>query len=84
VTFAKDLLQRKVSIPPDMDTITAELIEKICCIWARLRPSHGMVDITPSIYKYYWGGVHEAKSSALSGIHFGQWKIFVSQANSSN
>jgi hypothetical protein len=52
-TFAKDLLQHKVSIPPDMDTITAELIEEMCCLWAHLHPSHGLVDITPSIYKYY-------------------------------
>jgi hypothetical protein len=36
MTFAKDLLQRKVSIPLDMDTITAELIEEMCCLWARL------------------------------------------------
>jgi hypothetical protein len=34
--FAKDLLQCKVSIPPDVDTITAELIEEMCCLWARL------------------------------------------------
>jgi hypothetical protein len=34
------------------------------------------VEITPAIYKYYWGGVNEATFSALSGIHFGHWKIF--------
>ncbi len=48
----------------------------MCCLWARLGPSHGPVDITPSIFKYDWGGVNEATSSALSGIHFGHWKIF--------
>ncbi len=55
-TFAKDLLQRKVSVPPDVDRITAELIEEMCCLWAHLRLSHGPVEITPTIYKYYWGG----------------------------
>jgi hypothetical protein len=34
-TFAKDLLQRKVSIPLDVDMITAELIEEMCCLRAR-------------------------------------------------
>jgi hypothetical protein len=75
-TFTKDLLQRKVPIPPDVDTIIAELIEEMCCLWACLRLSHGPVEITPAIYKYDWGGVNEATSLALSGIHFGHWKIF--------
>jgi hypothetical protein len=34
--FAKDLLQRKVPIPPDVDETTAELIEEMCCPWACL------------------------------------------------
>ena len=75
-TFAKDLLQHKFFILSDMDTITVELIEEMRCLWARLRLSHGPVEITPAIYKYYWGGVNEATSLALSGIHFGHWKIF--------
>ncbi len=48
--FAKYLLRCKVPIPPDVDKSTAELIEEMCCLWARLHPSHGPVDITPSIY----------------------------------
>ncbi len=55
-TFTKDLLQRKVFIPSDVDTITAELIEEMCCLWACLRLSHGTVEITPDIYKYLGGG----------------------------
>jgi hypothetical protein len=55
-TFAKDLLQCKVTIPPDVDEITAEFIEEMCCLWVCLHLSHGPVDITPSTYKYYWGG----------------------------
>jgi hypothetical protein len=74
--FAKDLLQRKVPIPLDVEKSTAELIEKMCCLWACLHPSHGPVDITPSIYKYNWGGVNKSTSLTLSGIHFGHWKIF--------
>jgi hypothetical protein len=50
--FAKDLLQCKVLIPPDVEKSTAELIEEMCCLWAHLHSSHGPVDITPSIYKY--------------------------------
>ncbi len=74
--FAKDLIQRKVPIPLDVDVITAELINEMCHLWKRLHSSHGPVDITPAIYKYYWGRVNENTSLALSGIHFGHWKIF--------
>ena len=73
--FALDLLQRKVPIPSDVDDITAESINEMCRLWTRLHPNHRPIDITPAIYKYYWGGVNEATSSALSGIHFGHWKI---------
>jgi hypothetical protein len=67
-TFAKDLLQLKVFIPPNVDGTTAELIEEICTLRAWL---HRPVEITPSIYKYCWREVNEVTSSALSGIHFG-------------
>jgi hypothetical protein len=55
-TFAKDLLQHKVSIPPDVDKTTAELKEEMCTLWARLHLTPGPVEITHSIYKYFWGG----------------------------
>ncbi len=71
-TFTKDLIQCKASIPPDVDTITAELIEEMCYLWACLRLSHGLVNITPLLM----GGVNDATSLALSGIHFRHWKIF--------
>ncbi len=74
--FAKYLLQGKVPIPPDMDDTTAKLIEEMQRLWTRLHSSHGQVDITPSIYNYYWGGTSEATSSALSGIHFAHWKAW--------
>jgi hypothetical protein len=51
--FARDLLQQKVPIPPDVDEITAELIEEMCNLWTRLHSTHEPVDITPAIYKYY-------------------------------
>jgi hypothetical protein len=50
--FAKDLLQGKVPIPPDVDSTTAELIKEMQHLWTCLNPSHGQVDITPSIYRY--------------------------------
>jgi hypothetical protein len=74
--FAKDLLQGKVPIPPDVGSATAELIKEMQCLWTCLNPSHGQVDITPSIYRYYWGGMSESTSSALLGIHFGHWKAW--------
>jgi hypothetical protein len=74
--FARDLLQHKVPIPLDVDVITAESIDEMCHLWTCLHSSHGSVDITQAIYKYYWGRVNENTSSALSGIHFGHWKIF--------
>ncbi len=72
-TFTDDLLQRKVPIPPDVDTITAELIEEICCIWARSRLSHGPVDIIPSICKYYseWG----QWSNILGSLWYSLWAL---------
>ncbi len=74
--FAKDLVQGKVPIPPDVDGTTAKLIEEMQRLWTCLYSSHGQVDITPSIYNYYWGGKSKATSSALSGIHFGHWKAW--------
>jgi hypothetical protein len=74
--FARDLLQLKVPIPSYVDVITAELINEMCHLWTRLHSSHRPVDITPAIYKYYWGRINENTSSALSGIYFGHWKIF--------
>jgi hypothetical protein len=74
--FARDLLQRKVAIPRDIDETTAELINEMCNLWSRLHSTHGLVKITPAIYKYYWGRANENTSSALSGIHFGHWKTF--------
>ncbi len=74
--FAKGLLQGKVPIPPDVDGTTAKIIEKMQRLWTRLHSSHGQVDITPSIYNYYWGGTSKSMSSTLSGIHFGHWKAW--------
>ena len=74
--FARDLLQRKTPIPLDVDETTAELINEMCNLWSRLQPTHEPVEITPAIYKYYWGRANENTSSALSGIHFGHWKTF--------
>jgi hypothetical protein len=74
--FARDLLQGKVPIPPDVDSTIAKLIKEMQRLWTRLNPSHGQVDITPSIYHFYWGRTSKATSSALSGIHFGHWKAW--------
>jgi hypothetical protein len=84
MTLAKDLLQRKVSTPPDVDTITAELIEEMCCLWAHLRLFHGRVESTPAIYKYYWGGVNEQHPWLSLAFTLGTGRFFVSQVNSSN
>ncbi len=62
--------------PLDVDGTTAKLIEEMQRLWTRIHSSHGQVDITPSIYNYYWGGTSKATSSALSGIHFEHWKAW--------
>ncbi len=74
--FAKKLLQGKHAIPTDTDKVTTELIQEMQQIWTRLQPLHGHSEITPEVYKYYWGGVNESTSSALSEIHFGHWKAW--------
>jgi hypothetical protein len=78
--FAKDLLQGKVPIPPDVDSTTAKLIKEMQRLWTCLNPSHGQVDITSSIYCYYWGGTSKATFLALSEIHFGHWKAWILSA----
>jgi hypothetical protein len=72
--FAKDLLQSKVAIPPDIDEATTELIQELQRLWKRPQPYHGHSEIMPEVYRYYWGGVNKSTSSALSKIHFGHWK----------
>jgi hypothetical protein len=81
--FTKDLLQRKVPIPPDVDETTGELIEEMCCLWARLHLSQGPVDITPSIYKYYWGGSMRQHLWPSLEYTLGTGRCFDSQAHSS-
>jgi hypothetical protein len=76
-TFAKDLLQHKVLIPSDMDTITAELKEEMCCLWASLRLSYGPVEITPAIYKYYWVSMKQHPWLSLA-FTLGTGRFFVS------
>jgi hypothetical protein len=75
--FAKDLLQSKVAIPPDIDKVTTELIQELQrLVWKRLQPYHGHSEITTEVYWYYWGGVNKSTLSALSKIHFGHWKAW--------
>jgi hypothetical protein len=81
--FAKDLLQRKVPIPPDVDETTAELKEEMCCLWARLHLSHRPVDITPSIYRYYWGGSMRQHLRPSLEYTLDTGRYFDSQAHSS-
>jgi hypothetical protein len=75
-TFAKELLQGKAPIPPDVNETTTELITEMQGLWTRLKPLHGHLEITPRIYQHYWGGVNENTSSALSKIHFEHWKAW--------
>jgi hypothetical protein len=75
-TYAKELLRGKHVIPTDIDDTTTELIQETQQIWTRLWPFHGHSVITLEVYKYYWGGVNESTSSALSKIHFGHWKAW--------
>jgi hypothetical protein len=75
-TYAKELLQGKLAIPTDIDEATTELIQEMKRLWTRIRPFHGHTKIMPEVYKYYWGGVNESTSLALSKIHFGHWKAW--------
>jgi hypothetical protein len=75
-TYTKELLQSKLAIPTDIDEATTELIQEMQQLWTRIWPFHGRTKITPEVYKYYWGGVNESTSLALSKIHFGHWKAW--------
>jgi hypothetical protein len=75
-TYAKELLQGKLAIPTDIDEAMIELIQEMQQLWMRMRPFHGHTEIMPEVYKYYWGGVNESTSLALSKIHFRNWKAW--------
>ena len=61
--FSKELLQGKHAIPTDTDDVTTELIQEMQQIWTHLQPLHGHSEITPEVYKYYWGGMVTNKLS---------------------
>jgi hypothetical protein len=75
-TYTKVLLQGKLAIPTNIDEATTELIQEMQQLWTRIWPFHGYTKIMPEVYKYYWGGVNESISLALSKIHFGHWKAW--------
>jgi hypothetical protein len=75
-TYAKELLQGKLAIPTDIDEATTDLIQEMQQLWTCIWPFHGHTEITPEVYKYYWGGVNKSTSFALSKIHFGHWKAW--------
>ena len=60
--ISKELLQGKHAILKDTDNITTELIQEMQQIWTRLQPLYRHSEITPEVYKYYWGGVNKSTS----------------------
>jgi hypothetical protein len=85
MTFAKDLLQHNVPIPPDVDTITADLIEEMCCL-------SGHVHVCPmdrwrshQSYINIIGGVSMKQHPWLSlAFTLGTRRFFIPQVNSFN
>jgi hypothetical protein len=71
----KAVLDETYFPPPNTDTATKELFNKIATIRKKIPKDFVSYVITPAHWKRYWAIVNKETSLSESGLHFGHYKV---------